>query len=124
MLPVKSVLTAMEQNVPDTGDWIRHIVRAVEQCGAFIFVISPLSIASEVAVSLAPHDSSSPAQVCQFELKEAAKHGKRIVPVVYKDVDYTTVSPAIAQLSWIFFTNGQVDDGVRLSLLRHLAPAH
>src|SRR3990172_5159326 len=60
------------EDIPPAVDWLEQILRGIEGSDAFIFLISPDSVASEV---------------CNVEVKHAARNNKRIVPVVLRDVD-------------------------------------
>ena len=59
----------------------------IELADTFLFVISPDSVASKV---------------CQQEIEEALKHNKRLVPVVFEEVQPEQVHPELARLNWIF----------------------
>ncbi len=81
-------------------EWMAAIYSAIESAQAFVFIISPDSIASEV---------------CHRELAHAVEHNKRLIPVVCREVSATTVPPALRSLNWIFFLNG---DQFKTSLQR------
>jgi WD40 repeat protein len=71
-----------------TADWRAEIELAIESADNFLFVLSPDSIVSEV---------------CQQELAYAETHNKRIVPVVYRDVDSRDTPGTLADINWSFF---------------------
>ena len=60
------------------ADWLAEIYRSIEAANTFLFVISPDSVISEV---------------CMLEIEHAVKHNKRLIPVVWKDMD--DILPAI-----------------------------
>ena len=67
--------------------WRDRIHRGIEGCKAFVFVVTPESVAS---------------QHCRKELDDASAQNKLIVPVVHGDVDEHALPPAIADAEWIF----------------------
>lgn len=75
------------ENIPVAVDWWKEIQLGIELADTFVFVLSPASVAS---------------QVCGQEIEEALKHNKRLVPVVYQDVQPDNVHPELARLNWIF----------------------
>lgn len=76
------------EGIPLTADWRAEIELAIESADNFIFVISPNSVTSEV---------------CREELAHAEKHNKRIVPVVYRDVDPASTPGSLSSINWSFF---------------------
>ena len=64
------------QDIPPTADWLAEIYRGIEAADSFLFIISPDSVASEI---------------CTLEIEHAVQHNKRLIPVVWKDVD--TIHP-------------------------------
>lgn len=68
----------------------------------FLFVLSPDSICSEV---------------CSWEVDHAVKNGKRVIPVVCRDVDYREVRKELASLNWIFFRADGDDFDAAMKLL-------
>jgi WD40 repeat protein len=77
--------------------WRERVRRGIEACTAFVYVISPDSVASE-------H--------CREELEDAVALNKRIVPVVHRDVDEKALPRPVAEAEWVFlrdeddFTDG------------------
>ena len=75
------------KSIPKGEDWWEHIQSGIEEADAFIFLISPDSIASKV---------------CSDEIDHAIKNGKRILPVVIHDIPPREAHPEIAKRNWIF----------------------
>jgi WD40 repeat protein len=75
------------EDIPPAARWMDKIKEGIERSDAFIFLISPASIKSEV---------------CNVEIEHAAKYNKRIVPIVLKDVPAKETNNNIRQLNWIF----------------------
>src|SRR5512141_1244521 len=77
------------EDIPPAVDWMDQIFHGIEGSDAFIFLVSPDSVVSEV---------------CNVEIGQAAKNNKRIIPVVVRDVDrkQIKVNPVIGELNWIF----------------------
>src|SRR6266545_3320597 len=75
------------ESIPPAVDWLEQIFRGIEEADAFIFMISPDSIASEV---------------CKVEIGRAAQNNKRIIPIVLRDVDPNATPENIRKLNWTF----------------------
>jgi WD40 repeat protein len=65
--------------------WLAEIQRGIECSNAFVVLLSPSSLRSEV---------------CRAELDIAQAASKRIVPVRIADLDGTRLPPAIAEIQW------------------------
>ncbi len=76
------------EGIPPTADWMQEIGAAINEAEAFAFVVSPDSIASPV---------------CLRELAHAAAQNKRLIPIVWREVDAAKVPEALGKLNWIFF---------------------
>jgi hypothetical protein len=98
----RSICNFTLYSIPPTADWLDEIHKGIEWQDAFIFVLSPDSIQAEV---------------CNWECDHAVKNGKRIIPVVCRDVDYREVRKALAQLNWIFFRADGDDFNAAMKLL-------
>ena len=59
------------KSIPKGEDWEQEIYRGIEEADAFLFLISPDSVASEP---------------CNKEIAHAVKNGKRILPIFIADV--------------------------------------
>src|SRR5688500_16232281 len=80
------------EDIPPAVDWLEQIFRGIEGSDAFIFLISPDSIASEV---------------CNVELKRADLNNKRIIPVLLRDVDTKKTNDIIRKLNWTYIDEEQ-----------------
>ncbi len=81
------------ESIPPAVDWLEQIFRGIEESDAFIFLVSPDSVASEV---------------CNVEISRAAQNNKRIIPIVLRDVDPKISNEIIRKLNWTFIR--KVDD--------------
>jgi WD40 repeat protein len=75
------------EGIRPTEEFMQAIFAAIESADAFIFVLTPDSVASPV---------------CGREIAHAAEHNKRMVPIVHADVEAHAVPEALAKLNWIF----------------------
>jgi len=82
------------QDIPPSADWLAEVYEAIEQADTFIFIISPTSVSSEI---------------CSMEIAHAAKHNKRLIPIVINDIDAQSVPSQLAPLNWIFFKEEDQD---------------
>ena len=86
------------ESIPPAVDWLEQIFRGIEASDAFIFLISPDSIASEV---------------CKVEITRAAINNKRIIPVVLRDVQPKDSPENIRKLNWTFMReNDNFEEGL------------
>ena len=83
-----------QDDIEPAADWRERIQTGIERADNFIFVISPASVQSNE---------------CRQELEAALRNGKRLIPIVYKEIDPQLTHPALASINWIFFRDG-VDD--------------
>jgi WD40 repeat protein len=95
------------EDIPPAVGWLDQILRGIERADAFVFLISPDSINSEV---------------CNVELAHAHKNSKRIIPIVIRDVNPKDTVSIIRDLNWIFlretddFAMGMKRVGVAVNL--------
>src|SRR6266567_4124972 len=75
------------EDIRPTEEFMQAIYGAIEGVDAFVFVLTPDSVASVV---------------CGREIAHAAAHNKRMVPIVARDVDAAAVPETLAKLNWIF----------------------
>jgi WD40 repeat protein len=75
------------EDISPAADWMDQILRGIEGVDAFLFLVSPDSIASEV---------------CKVEVTHAAKNNKRIIPIVVRQVEPKDTLEIIRNLNWIF----------------------
>ena len=71
-------------------DWWERICKGIESASNFVFIITPDSIRSEV---------------CHKEIQHAVDTGKRIVPILHRDIidpeDQKQMHPAIQRHNWL-----------------------
>jgi WD40 repeat protein len=75
------------EGIPPTVDWWKEIEKGIEGADVFLFLISP---------------DSGKSKVCQREVEHAAKNGKRLIPLVVKDIDAHEAPIELRPLNWIF----------------------
>ena len=76
------------EGIPPSADWMAEISGAIEGADAFVFVISPDSLASKV---------------CGDELELGLKYNKKLIPVLYADPEKgSTMHEKLAATNWIY----------------------
>ena len=91
------------QDIPPTADWWAEIEAGIEAADAFIFVISPDSIAS---------------QVCHREVDHAVANHKRLTPIVRRDgFEKEQRHPALSKHHWLYFREQDAFDAAFASLV-------
>jgi len=77
------------EDIPPTAEWLEEIYNGIENANTFVFVISPDSVTSDV---------------CKLEIEHAIQNGKRLVPILHRDVpDRTLIHASLASHNWLFF---------------------
>src|SRR5919108_2736649 len=76
------------KGIPPTVDWWKEIEKGIEEADIFLFFLSPDSVKSKV---------------CNQEIAHAVKNGKRLIPIVVRDITSEEVPPEINHLNWMFF---------------------
>ncbi len=90
------------EDIPPTAAWWAEVRAAIEGSDAVLFLISPDSAVS---------------RVCGEELSVAQELNKRLLPLVVRDVDASTVPTPAAALNWIFMREGDPFDAAVDTLL-------
>jgi WD40 repeat protein len=73
--------------IPPTVDWWREIERGIEGSDIFIFLLSP---------------DSAKSKICRKEIRHAIRNGKRLIPVVVRNVSAGEAPVELRKLNWIF----------------------
>jgi WD40 repeat protein len=77
------------EGIPPTVDWWREIEKGIEEADIFLFVISP---------------DSAKSKICGQEIETAVKNGKRIIPVVVREIEWQDTPTQLGHLNYIFFS--------------------
>lgn len=83
------------EDIPPIVDWQEEIYSGIETASTFVFVLSPDSI------------SSVP---CQKEVEYALQYKKRIIPLLYRQVDPAAVNEELQKSNWISFEHREMFD--------------
>jgi WD40 repeat protein len=75
-------------DIPPVADWKEQIYKGIEAADGFLFLLSPDSVKSVI---------------CGEEIDHAVKNGKRLIPLVVRDINANDVHAALTKLNWIFF---------------------
>ena len=86
------------ESILPASDWLEQIYHGIEEADAFLFLVSPNSIKSEV---------------CGVEVGHAAANNKRIVPVVIQQVKPEDTNKNVRKRNWVFLRrNDNYKDGL------------
>jgi hypothetical protein len=80
--------TLDRQGISGAENWQQRLGAMIRDADTVVFVLSP---------------SSAKSDICKWEVKEAVRLGKRIVPVVSRPLDGATPPTELAELNYIFF---------------------
>jgi len=75
------------ESIPYTVDWWKKIESGIEEADNFLFLLSPDSVTSPV---------------CKREIKHAIKNGKRLIPIVVRDVDPKKIPGSLRGINWVY----------------------
>lgn len=78
-------------------NWQDRLSKLIIEADAVVFSVSPNSAASKI---------------CGWEIGEAERLGKRIIPVVVDPVDTGLLPEALTRLNFIFFTDASFNEGL------------
>jgi DNA polymerase III delta prime subunit len=74
-------------DIAPAEDWREEMFRGIRMARNFVFVMSPNSLESK-------H--------CQEELRYALTHNKRLIPLLWQDIDSADCHPALSRHQWVF----------------------
>lgn len=77
-----------ENDIRTGAEWRSEILLGVQNCFNIVFIISPLSLRSGE---------------CMAELRHALLLNKRLIPILYKDVDVNEAPAALSKIQWLDF---------------------
>ena len=76
------------EGIPLSSDWMDEITRAIEGADAFLFIITPDSLASKV---------------CEEELLLGLKYNKKLIPILYIEPEKdSTMHESLAATNWVY----------------------
>ena len=90
------------EGIPPTVDWWEKIENGIEEADVFLFLISP---------------DSAKSKVCGQEIETAVKNGKRLIPLVVREIAWGETPPHLGHLNYIFFREGDDFDAAVKKLL-------
>ena len=82
------------EKIPPSVGWEDEIYRGIEEADAFLFLISPDSVRSDM---------------CNKEIAYAIQNGKRIVTARIRDTESALIPPEVSKIQWISCRDG-LDD--------------
>jgi len=89
------------EGIPPSADWMEEIKSAIRGADAFVFVISPHSLASKV---------------CAEELNLGLEYNKKLVPVLYSEPEKRArMHPKLKSTNWIYLRPKKDDFNVAIS---------
>ena len=94
------------EGIPPTVDWWKEIEKGIEEADVFLFLISP---------------DSATSKICVQEIDTAIKNGKRIIPIVVREIDWQETPSQLGHLNYIFFSR---DDNFDSAIKKLLTAIH
>ncbi|MCU7930234.1 MAG: TIR domain-containing protein [Candidatus Thiodiazotropha sp. (ex Codakia rugifera)] len=85
------------QGIPPTAEWLTEVYSAINEADAFIFVISPDSLSSEI---------------CQLELAHAIRQNKRLIPILLKDISASDLHEELRKINWLRMDEESLDTSI------------
>jgi WD40 repeat protein len=83
--------------IPKGAEWWARVEAGIESARAVVAVLSP---------------DFAESTVCEREIGYAVEHGKRLLPVVQRDVDGAAFRPELEAVNWIFVDGASLDGTV------------
>src|SRR4030095_15067999 len=74
------------EGIPPTVDWWQEIQKGIEEADVFLFMISP---------------DSAKSKICGQEIDHAVKNGKRIIPIMAREIDWQDTPRQLGHLNFI-----------------------
>ena len=93
------------EDIPPTADWFAEIAEGIDGADAFVYVISPDSVASEV---------------CAREIAHAEERNKRVIPILRRPVADDLVPAKARAHNWIAFDDDAAFDDAVATLVSAL----
>ena len=94
------------EGIPLSSDWMDEITRAIEGADAFLFIITPDSLASEV---------------CGEELELGLKYNKKLIPILYKEPEKgSTMHDSLAATNWVYMREQDDYDNALAGLIESI----
>jgi hypothetical protein len=90
------------EGIPPTVDWWKEIEKGIEEADIFLFLLSP---------------DSARSKVCKQEIEHAAKNGKRLIPVVVREMTGVEAPAELGILNWILLRENDDFNGAFSKLL-------
>ena len=75
------------QDIRPTAEWLDEVYAGIQEAYTFLSIISPDSVVSKI---------------CTPEIEHAVQHNKRLVPVVWRDVEDDQVYSVMLAHNWVF----------------------
>jgi len=75
------------ESIPAASDWDAEIKQGIQETNSVLFVLSPEWIKSNE---------------CRKELVYAVEMGKRLLPILWENVDPKEVPPELAKINWVY----------------------
>jgi WD40 repeat protein/tetratricopeptide (TPR) repeat protein len=94
-----------QENIDPGADFEMEIFKGIDSADNFLFVLSPLSVAS-------PY--------CESEVNHAVSRGKRLITVLHRETDPNTMPTALRAIQWLDFRNSAEFETALLALRRVL----
>lgn len=85
------------QGIPPTAEWLTEVYSAINEADAFIFIISPDSLSSEI---------------CQLELAHAIRQNKRLIPILLKEISASDLHEELRIINWLRMDEESLDTSI------------